>query len=119
MPNEKCILCGNETTVDVNTHVDFRTGYIEGAGQLCYECYQKGNSSSREMITIPKSLIKDNPNDFTLGSKVREHYYNNYEDKNETSNQWVCRYCGRDTSEIEYDYLQGTDHLECILKTNL
>jgi len=119
MPNEKCILCGIETTVDVNTHVDFRTGYIEGAGQLCYECYQKGNSSSREMITIPKSLIKDNPNDFTLGSKVREHYYNNYEDKNETSNQWVCRYCGRDTSEIEYDYLQGTDHLECILKTNL
>jgi hypothetical protein len=119
MPNEKCILCGNETTVDVNTHVDFRTGYIEGAGQLCYECYQKGNSSSREMITIPKSLIKDNPNDFTLGSKVREYYYNNYEDKDETSNQWVCRYCGRDTSEIEYDYLQGTDHLECILKTNL
>lgn len=119
MPNEKCILCGNETTVDVNTHVDFRTGYIEGAGQLCYDCYQKGNSSSREMITIPKSLIKDNPNDFALGSKVREYYYNNYEDKDETSNQWVCRYCGRDTSEIEYDYLQGTDHLECILKTNL
>ena len=35
MPNEICILCGLETTVDMNTHVDFRTGYIEGAGQ-CY-----------------------------------------------------------------------------------
>ena len=41
MPNEICILCGKETTVDINTHVDYRTGYIEGAGQLCAECYLK------------------------------------------------------------------------------
>lgn len=76
-------------------------------------------NKNREMIVIPKSLIKDNSNDFALGSKVREYYYNNYEDSNDTPNKWVCRYCGRDTSDIEYDYLQGTDHLECILKTNL
>ena len=77
------------------------------------------SNEKREMIVIPKSLIKDNSNDFALGSKVRAYYYNNYEDKNETPNRWVCGYCGRDTSDIEYDYLQGTDHLECILKTNL
>ena len=76
-------------------------------------------SNEREMIVIPKSLIKDNPNDFALGSKVREYYYNNYEDQFEPPNQLDCKYSGRDTSDIEYDYLQGTDHLECILKTNL
>lgn len=76
-------------------------------------------SNEREMIVIPKSLIKDTPNDIELGTKVREYYYANYEDQSGTPNQWVCSYCGRDTSDIEYDYLQGTDHLECIMKTNL
>ena len=119
MTNEKCILCGNETTVDVNTHIDFRTGYIEGAGQLCTECYLKSNSEGREMITIPKSLIENNPNDLILGGKVRKFYFENYHDQPNNPNTWVCGYCGGDTSEIEYDYLHGTDHLECILKTNL
>ena len=68
MPNEICILCGKETTTDINTHVDFRTGYIEGAGQLCVECYLKGDSSSREQITIPKNYINRYPNDMELGS---------------------------------------------------
>lgn len=80
MPNEICILCGKETTVDVNTHIDFRTGYIEGAGQLCNECHQRGNQSSRNHITIPEDYIKTYPNDMELGSKVRSYYYENYKD---------------------------------------
>lgn len=31
-------------------------------------------------------------------------------------NTYICQYCGKDTSEIEYDYLSGTDHLGCVLK---
>lgn len=76
MPNEICILCGEETTVDINTHVDYRTGYIEGAGQLCIKCYNKG--SDRQHITIPQRFINDYPNDMELGSKVREFYHNSY-----------------------------------------
>jgi hypothetical protein len=76
MPNEICILCGKETTVDINTHVDYRTGYIEGAGQLCTECYLKG--TDREHITIPKYYINQYPNDMELGSKVREFFHNTY-----------------------------------------
>ena len=79
MSNEICILCGKETTVDVNTHIDFRTGYIEGAGQLCVECYQRGNQLSRKHITIPEDYIKTYPNDMELGSRVRSYYYENYE----------------------------------------
>jgi hypothetical protein len=78
MPNEICILCGKETTVDVDTHIDFRTGYIEGSGQLCYECYRKGSPSSREQIAIPKSWITKYSNDSELGQQVRKFYYQNY-----------------------------------------
>ena len=28
---------------------------------------------------------------------------------------WTCRYCGKDTSDIDYDYLDGYDHLSCAL----
>jgi hypothetical protein len=29
---------------------------------------------------------------------------------------YTCQYCGKDTSEVEYDYLSGTDHLSCTLE---
>lgn len=31
---------------------------------------------------------------------------------------WTCRYCGKDTSDIDYDYLDGYDHLSCTLNNN-
>ena len=75
---EDCILCGEKTTTLKTTHVDFRTGYIEGAGQLCRDCYMKGSSESREHISIPKQYVKTYPNDAELGEKVRQFYYQNY-----------------------------------------
>jgi hypothetical protein len=75
---EQCILCGVETTTLKTTHIDFRTGYIEGAGQLCRECYMKGNSDSRKHINIPKNWVKQYPNDMELGAKIRQFYYENY-----------------------------------------
>ena len=29
---------------------------------------------------------------------------------------FTCQYCGKDTSEVEYDYLVGVDHLSCALQ---
>jgi hypothetical protein len=75
---EQCILCGVETTTLKTTHVDFRTGYIEGAGQLCRECYMKGNAESREHISIPKHFVKTYSNDMELGRQIRKYYYENY-----------------------------------------
>jgi hypothetical protein len=79
MPKEICIICGKETTVDVSTHIDYRVGYIEGAGQLCTECYRKGTSTGRELITIPKSFLEDYPNNYELGEKVRQYYWREHE----------------------------------------
>lgn len=31
---------------------------------------------------------------------------------------WICRYCSKDTSDIDYDYLDGYDHLACALINN-
>ena len=29
---------------------------------------------------------------------------------------FICKYCGGDTSEVDYDYLAGVDHLSCALE---
>ena len=30
---------------------------------------------------------------------------------------FTCQFCGKDTIEVEYDYLSGTDHLSCALES--
>ena len=37
---EICIRCGELTTVKKTDNVVFRSGYVEGAGQLCFKCSQ-------------------------------------------------------------------------------
>lgn len=90
MPKEICILCGNETHEELTTHVDFRTGYIEGMGQLCISCYGKSNyqdgatndeikrimKNRTTLVTISAEDILNTPNDMELGRKVRKQYYN-------------------------------------------
>jgi len=36
---EVCIVCGKQTDVPVSRHVDYRSRYVEGAGQCCEYCY--------------------------------------------------------------------------------
>jgi len=69
---ETCVMCGEETTTLKTTHVDFRYGYVEGAGQLCRECYL---GEDRNLITVNSRTILDTPNDAELGAKVRELYW--------------------------------------------
>ena len=72
---EDCIMCGKKTTVSKTTHIDFRDGYIEGAGQLCHRCYNKG--TDRRHLAVPMSTIYDTPNDAELGAKIRQLYWEN------------------------------------------
>jgi len=40
-PIEKCVSCGTDTEYRFSDNIHYRHGYIEGAGQLCKECYEK------------------------------------------------------------------------------
>ncbi len=31
---------------------------------------------------------------------------------------WTCKYCGKDTSNVDYDYLIGYNHLSCALEAD-
>lgn len=44
MAKDKCIMCGKDSPYEYETHIDFRVGYIEGAGQLCIKCYKKSEN---------------------------------------------------------------------------
>jgi hypothetical protein len=34
---DKCVICGKTSPYYINTHIDFRIGYVEGAGQGCFQ----------------------------------------------------------------------------------
>ena len=77
---DHCVLCGVETPYKRSTHIDMRTGYVEGAGQLCKNCYEKDTiptimENRRTLITISAEDILRTPNDMELGSLVRQRYY--------------------------------------------
>lgn len=125
---ETCVLCGELTDVLINTHIDYRYGYVEGSGQACRKCYNKTYNIEDDyvktvmknrttLITISAEDILNTPNDFDLGAKVRSLYWS--QTNQNSTNTWVCKYCGQDTSNIDYEYLDGSNHLNCILKTNI
>lgn len=68
-------MCGEETPYTINTHIDFRYGYVEGVGQLCRSCYS--GTPKTETVCVSRNLILDTPNDAELGGKVRKLYYEN------------------------------------------
>ena len=34
---DKCVICGKESPYTKNTHIELRIGYVEGAGQACFQ----------------------------------------------------------------------------------
>lgn len=40
-PIEKCVSCGIDTEYHFMDNINYRKGYVEGAGQLCESCYTK------------------------------------------------------------------------------
>jgi hypothetical protein len=81
---DHCVLCGVETIYKLNTHVDMRIGYIEGAGQLCPSCADKDETPllglgtanpGHRLILVDETTILYTPNDQELGAKVRALYF--------------------------------------------
>ena len=36
---EYCVICDESTKFKKSHHIDYRYGYIEGVGQLCFKCH--------------------------------------------------------------------------------
>lgn len=36
---ERCVCCRRRVDIPLDMDIEFRPFYIEGAGQLCYDCY--------------------------------------------------------------------------------
>lgn len=77
-------MCGVETPYEFETHIDFRYGYVEGAGQMCKDCYddKTPTNSVREIMKRRTTLIMvshedvfNTPNDADLGALVRRKYW--------------------------------------------
>ena len=41
MSKDKCITCGKETPYHLDVNIEYRSHYVEGAGQLCKQCWDK------------------------------------------------------------------------------
>lgn len=39
-PYEYCVICKCKTHIKKEQHIEKRYGYIEGIGQLCFDCYK-------------------------------------------------------------------------------
>ena len=87
-------------------------------------------------VTLTEKEILDTPNDSMLGELTRNKYWQARRDQEGPQHDdehfgiiigedglvksiirpYTCSICGGDTSEIDYDYLVGYDHLSCVLK---
>jgi hypothetical protein len=96
-PIEKCVICGADTQYRFNDHIDYRFNYVEGAGQLCTKCGNKGHNEISDpyeietlgtsnpahmLILVDETTIVYTPNDAELGAKVRKIYWDLKQEKN-------------------------------------
>jgi hypothetical protein len=87
-------------------------------------------------VILTEKEILGTPNDMELGELIRNKYWQarrdaegpKYDDEHFGINigkdglvksiirPYTCSICNKDTSKVEYDYLVGYDHLNCILE---
>lgn len=86
-------------------------------------------------VNLTEKEILGTPNDADLGELARNKFWQarrnqegpQYDDEHfgitigedglvkSINRPYTCSICGKDTSEIDYDYLVGYDHLGCVL----
>jgi hypothetical protein len=92
-------------------------------------------------VKVTKDEIFSHPNDYELGKLVRNRYWELYQNEiNSNSDEHVglvigedglvkkilraeemnqtCSICGESTFRVSSEHLDGTDHLECVLRQN-
>ena len=87
-------------------------------------------------VTVTEEEILARPNHYELGKLVQHKYWQarrdfegpQFDDEHfgltvdeeglvtSINKSWTCSICNKDTSDIDYDYLVGYDHLKCVLE---
>ena len=68
----------------------------------------------RELITKIEDVGHYTESERDVLNGAREYWF-----RSKYAGQMVCSYCLKSTKDVEYDYLSGTDHLECQLKEEI
>ena len=58
-----CVSCGKTTSYTKTDNIEYRSGYIEGAGQLCLECAKRDN----EEVEHARKLWKQRQQEYYYG----------------------------------------------------
>ena len=95
-------LAGEEYTPEQKEEIDLRTGKPTGRTFADYP--------------FSKGLAKDNPLSIEMWKGWKPTPVEEEGLSPEYLKYWTCDYCNKNTHEIDYDYLSGTNHLECCLK---
>jgi hypothetical protein len=67
--------------------------------------------------TDVKGLAKDNPLSIEMWKGYKPNKVEEKELSKEYLDYWTCDLCGKNTHEVDYDYLgNGTNHLKCELE---
>ena len=70
--------------------------------------------------TNVKGLAKDNPLSIEMWKGYKPNKVEEEKLSKEYLDYWTCDLCGKNTHEIDYDYLgNGTNHLKCELEKEL
>ena len=66
--------------------------------------------------TNVKGLAKDNPLSIEMWKGYKPNKVEEEKLSKEYLDYWTCEHCGKNTHEVDYDYLgNGTNHLQCDL----
>ena len=91
--------------------IDLKTG--EPTGRT-FEDYPFNKTSIEDKV---RKLVMEIPNDMELGQKVRYLFPIEEKLSKEYLDFWTCDHCGKNTHEVEYDYLgNNRNHLQCELE---
>jgi|TARA_R100001086_G_scaffold141313_1_gene74195 hypothetical protein len=70
--------------------------------------------------TNVKGLAKDNPLSIEMWKGYKPNKVEEQKLSKEYLDYWTCDLCGKNTHEVDYDYLgNGTNHLKCELEKEL
>lgn len=81
--NEKCVICGCSTGYKFNTPIEQRQFFVEGAGQLCRNCFAEVYSDANNLISssvedrslrFEKAQQGEEPFDYKI--QYSDEYYN-------------------------------------------